>query len=262
MKQVTTDELIRRLHTQLGAEVAISVRPVPPVTTRQQRQVNSSLVTNFPDAETYTLVPDAKVTVIWPTPPDDKHLAFVRRRLVSACGIWDHQTNHVYLVPEPLAKAPTPEQVARYMPWTMKALDATGCRFVILLGSRAVWVWRPDLKPVNVNGKMHVWRERFYVLPLPLPLSSNKQESSDWDTWLAKFGRVIKEGEDRANLLWQLGSHCMKCGGPLYMYDKDGVPWCRDHAEAGLKLQSEGVKKWGTLTINATCDGLFRLGEY
>ncbi len=257
MKQVSTDELLRRLHTQLGAEVAISVRPVPPLSVRDQRHTNQSLLRNFPDAETYTYARDPKVTVIWPTVPDDKHLAFMRRRLVSGCGIWETQTNHIWLVPEAISKAPTPEQVARYMPWTMKALDSTATRFTVLLGSRSTWAWRPDLKPSQVNGKLYLWREQFYVLPLPLPMSTNKQEAQDWDIWLAKFGRIIKEGEDRTNLLWQLGSACMKCGGGVYLYDKDGVPWCQDHAEQGLKLQKEGVKKWGMLTINATCDGLF-----
>lgn len=257
IKPVTEDELIRRLHNELGTEVAISMRPVPPVSVSLQRQASAALLSMDRDAITYAWATnEPRLNVIWASVPTDNHYRLMLRRLVAACGIWENDTNHLWLVPHEMTKTPTPDEVARYLPWTMKALEATGARTTILLGSRSVWLWRPDMKPVNVNGKLFVWRDRWMVYPLLHPQNVDKRAANEWDRQLSRLGQIVRDD----NILWWLESGCMKCNQPLYMYDPDGVPWCQEHIKEGLKLQREGSEKWATLSIHAISTQLFPSG--
>lgn len=253
----TVEQLIDRLRSELGAEVAISMRDTPTVSKGQQRKVNSQLVSAFRNAIPYTLVDEALVTVVWPSVPADKDMALLRRRLIAACGIWEARTNHLWLVPEERDRAVTPDEIAAYLPWFMNGLEATGCKYTLLVGSRSVWAWRPDIKPVRVNGRLYIWRDTWLVYPIPHPMNVTKREAQEWDDMLTRLGNIIREDE----LVRQLGEHCMKCGSPVHMYDPDGVPWCRDHIQEGLRLHKEATKKWGMLTINATNGVLFPPGE-
>jgi hypothetical protein len=155
-------------------------------------------------------------------------------------------------------EAVSTEDIAAYLPWFMKGLEATGCRYTLLLGSRSVWAWRPDIKPVKANGNLYVWRDVWKVYPMPHPGYLTQREAPEWDQLLHRLGKFVREDQ---SILWQLESHCMTCGNPLYMYDPDGVPWCRDHIQEGLKLQKKGADKWATLSIHATSGVLFPPGE-
>lgn len=254
----TEKEILHRLRLELGAECAISMREVPTVSTGQQRQVNSKLVSAFRYAIQYMLVPDAQLTVVWPSVPSNSDHALVRRRLISSLGIWESRTNHLWLVPEERDRAVSPDDIAVHLPWFMKAMEVTGCKYMLLLGSRSVWAWRPDLKPVKVNGQLFVWRDTWLVYPMPHPGNLTKREMPEWEAQLSGLNRIIKEDQ---SILWRLGSSCMNCGNPLYMYDPDGVPWCKDHIQDGLKSQRKAAEKWATLSIHATSGTLFPPGE-
>lgn len=257
-RQPTQAELIDRLATQLGADVAISLRDLPVADRRIQRRANASLVSDWRNAVQYIYSEDARLNVIWPTVPSDKDFALMRRRLVAMAGIWDTHCNHLWLLPEERTRFPSPDETARYLPWFMHGLEATGVRPTLLLGSRAVWAWRPDLKPQEVNGKTFVWRDSWVVYPMLHPMNVARQDETLWEDGLARL-RALLTTDD---LLWWLGDKCIKCGSPIYMFDPDGVPWCREHIQAGLKSQREGAGKWATLTIHATSGELFQAGEY
>jgi len=242
----------------MGAEVALQLRDMPDVSKRLQRQASSALLAMDRGAVTYLWAENEPLlNVIWPSVPSDKEFALLRRRLIASCGIWENSTNHLWLVPEERSRVPSPDEIARYLPWTMKALEATGTRITILLGSRSVWVWRPDIKPMKVNGKLFAWRDMWLVYPMLHPSHVGKREAPDWEQGLTRLGRIVKDD----NLLWWLESHCMKCGNPLYMYDKDAVPWCQEHIQEGFKLQREAHEKWATLSIHATNGELFPPGK-
>lgn len=257
-RQPTQAELIDRLATQLGAEVAISMRDLDPPDKRIQRRVNASLVSTYHDAIQYIYAEYATLNVVWPTVPSNKDFAMMRRRLLSMTGVWDNQTNHLWLLPKERSKFPAPEETARYLPWFMQGLEATGVRPTILLGSRSVWAWRPDLKPKDVNGKTFLWRDSWMVYPMLHPMNVTRQDETAWEDGLARLKGLLATDD----LLWWLGDRCINCGNPLYMYDPDGVPWCRDHIQSGLKSQREGAGKWANLTIHATSGELFQAGEY
>jgi hypothetical protein len=195
--------------------------------------------------------------LVWPSVPDQTDMGIMRRRLIAGCGIWGQQVNHLWLVPESRTTAVTPEDIALYMPWFMKAMEVTGCQYMVLLGSRSVWAWRPDLKPLLVNGHLYAWRDTWLVYPLPHPGFITKREMPDWDMLVARLGNMVRED----NFSHYLGAGCMKCQSGVYMYDRDGVPYCRTHIEDGFKAQRKGKEKWGTLTINATNTQLFPTGE-
>lgn len=257
-------EAIDKLAKELGADISIHILPHREESVVARRQINAKLVNQFRghDVELYEFSPNVPVlTVIWDRPqtytsPDR---ILLRKALIEA-NIWDHSINHLWCVPEKLARPITLEDTALYRPWLLEAVQAAGARYVLLVGTRPHWQWRPDLRLNTTQGGVYVWRQRQIVCPVVEPSTMPKHELPIWRRQVAKFLQVVKDGggEDSLNQ-W-----CITCGGQTkgaYWYDPDGVPWCKDHAVDGVKAQEKGVAKWRTLTINAGQTSLLPPGD-
>lgn len=259
-RQPTEAELIGRLHREMGATVALDIRDVPSPNPLlgSRRRVNASLLRGHPDAEPYEWADKpATLTLIWPSLPKDSDRIAVRRAATANAGIWPEHVNHLWLVPHVMDRQPWPLTIAEYLPWLMEALWVTDTRWVVLLGSRPVWTWRPDLKPKDVYGKVGVWRDRWYVYPMDHPNNVDRRSADQWNYQWLQLGKLMKHD----HLVSTLNEHCISCGNPLYMYDGDGIAWCQTHTQDGLKSQRKASEQWAQLSINATQLGLLPPGD-
>ena len=244
-------EAIDRLATRLGAEVSVNLHhPGPRYSTPQERRrFTAKFYHQFPDAVAPEFaIGDPLLTVIWEQPnhPHDKGRNLLRRTLIQN-NVWDTQVNHLWCVPEPGFKATTLEQNAAYRPWLLNAMLAAGAPYVLLVGARPAWSWRPDLRLTKMQGRVGIMLQKYVVMPVNNPDIITKEQMVGWRANVERFVRIMKEGGDTHHL----SSNCVECGNALYWYDSDGVAWCKDHAEAGVKAQQKGTEKWQIASMHA-----------
>jgi hypothetical protein len=242
-------EAIDKLAKELGAEVGIHLLPVKETTIMLRRRMVANQYHNYPQSIAPSFSTDEpKLTVVWERPkePTDKERTLLRKALIEG-NVWDNNVSHVWCVPELGSKATTLTENAKYRPWLLNAVEAAGARYVLLVGSRAAWQWRPDLRLSKTEGRIGIWRQRQVIMPVANPATLPKGDMVAWRRQVARLLRVMREGGD----INELPTTCIECSGQLWWYDPDGVAWCKEHAEAGVKAQEKGVKKWQIETTAA-----------
>ena len=243
-------EAIDLIIKEFGAEVAINYRPYKITNpTQRRRKFTATFYNDFPDATPPEFsFRDPLLTVVWerPTEEHDKGRNLLRRTLMQN-NVWPTQVNHLWCVPYPDSKATTLEQNAMHRPWLLNAMAAAGSPYVLLMGARPAWTWRPDLRLSKMQGRVGIMRSRHVVMPERSPDIMTRDEAMDWRFNVERFVRIMKEGGDTHHL----PNTCVECGAGLYWYDSDGVAWCREHKESGVKAQSKGVVKWEAAMLQA-----------
>lgn len=75
---------------------------------------------------------------------------------------------------------------------------------------------------------------------------------------VSHFARAAVYGDPtQDDLMEWLGTKChglvkrIPCQGGAWWMDSDGVGWCKDHAEQGVKDQEKGVEKWKQIMMQA-----------
>lgn len=235
-------QAIAKLVAEFGAEVGVRIHGAmkTDIDVMEQRRVNMAVrkaggewldfARNF-----------CKVAVIWPTPADHGRSP-VARALISA-GIWGNNVAHFPMVMDD--QPVTVETMAYWRPYLQRAITAAGTKYLITIGPRTLWFWRPDLALRDVEGKAFIHRSRHVILPMADPVNLDKYEVAEWRTKFANMCKVIRDNQD----IDALDTQCVKrgCSAGVYYYDPDGVAWCKEHVMEGAKAQAKGVKKWGLL---------------
>lgn len=257
-KPPSLGENISRLSQLLGADVAVNQLPVQPWTSVGRRRINAKLYNQFLQGNDrgdsmYDFSESAPlISIVWDRPNTitDASRRLMRRTLVEA-HVWEPVVSHLWCCPVP-GKAATTTELATFRPWLLEGVQAAGARHVLLVGSRALWMWRPELRLSTTQYGQYLWRQRQVVMPVLDPAGCTKAEFVVWQQAVVKFARAAKADED---YLVQGGCHAMvnkvTCVEAPYWYDSDGVGWCRGHAEDGVKAQEKGVEKWRQLTTQA-----------
>lgn len=103
-------------------------------------------------------------------------------------------------------------------------------RYVLLVGGTSLSAFRGDLKVSSSRGKVYVWMDRYIVMPIYHPASILRKHSeiirSQTLDDLERWKNIVNE-----EVPWSmcLDTLCIKCGGWMSYYDRDGVPYCTEH---------------------------------
>ena len=255
-KALTHAESVRRLIREFGADINVRIQPISSdkSSIHDRRKINASLISKFKDRDVtpYEWASDkAQLTVVWDYVQPETNPSRVRlTRLLAECRLSSPHVAHLWCVPEALGKPPLAQELAMYREWLIKGLYASGSKYVLLVGARPMWVWRPELRMTEVHGRFYIWKQAFVIMPISNPLSvlANRFEYIKWVENVRQFVAAILTDTDTEHL----SSVCIKCDKTVYWYDGDGVPWCREHFEKADKDQSKGVRKWQEQTLEAT----------
>lgn len=236
------------LFDKLGAEVAITLKPYYPVThtalVRRRVQVEGEYMDM---GVSESLLPEwAKIgkkdqrsiiTIVWdkPVPYKAGHRKWLMRSILGA-GLYEDQVTHMWAVPEALDSPPLASHFLKYREVTIRALEAADTRYVMLVGTGPLSIWRPDLKLKEVQGHSGVMEKRWVVWPMPNPVTVLREPmlQGAWRQDLYKFLDMVRENET-----FHLMTKCVmtSCTNGVLMYDKDGIGHCREHWR-------KRVKKW------------------
>lgn len=251
---LTHAESVRRLIREFGADIQVRISPPKSedYTAMKRRNAQKAVYKMFPEKDIYGFDFSEGglpwVTVLWDyAQPYDSPSRTSMRRSLAEFGVWEPRVSHLWCVPEALGRPPLAQDLATYRPFLLNALSAAGSKYVILVGTRPMWMWRPEMKLKMVQGKMFVWRSRYMVYPVANPLAMQKHEYRSWRNQIEKFCYYVMNDMDTE----AVSADCIDCGERVYWYDADGVPWCREHYEAGEALERKGVREWQTQVINA-----------
>lgn len=188
----------------------------------------------------------SRVCLVWdrPSPPSAGHRVLLRQ-MMSGCGVHPDETSHIWCWPFAQAQPPLETQTAQYLPATLKAIEASGARTVVLVGGIAVHLWRHELQMQQVVGKSAVWGNRWWVFPVlnPIVPLTDQVLMADYRQTIRNLCDMIDEdrGED-----W-MGIMCVEKGctedpataSGVWCYDPDGVPWCRTHYPQGMSRRAK-----------------------
>lgn len=263
---ITIQQGIDRLVKEFGAEIAVTINPhvfwTAEQLARPRRRINANMLNvhrgvEIQPYEFSELSPS--FTVVWERPIGNSHPARVMvRKTLAEGGVWDTHVSHLWCVPDidKTARQITNDDTALYRPWLLEGLQAAGARHVLLVGSRALWQWRSELRLSMTQGRVFVWQSRHCIMPVEVPDKVDRGEYPEWRRMVLRFCNVPVD-----NISHHLGTTCLKCDQGVYWYDTDGVPWCRDHAEEGVVGQEKGREKWQTATMFAGQRSLLPDGE-
>lgn len=111
-----------------------------------------------------------------------------------------------------------------------RAMDAANSPSVLMLGKGAMQAWRPNLTVEAVDGMVCVWRDQWEVAVVEHPAAAvheGKAAILEWQRKIARAVRMLHAGD----VLDGMGGRCVmkKCNEPVFAWDQDAVPWCRDH---------------------------------
>lgn len=241
---------------EMGAEMSVYIAdfPDPPPSPLEiSRARLKSTATTYNVESTGSPVPyewaiersghvPSQVCFVWdrPTPYAAGHRTLLRKLLQSA-GIHPEETSHVWAYPHALTSPPLPTQVALYHDATLSAITASCTRYVVLLGNVPISLWRKELHLSQVVGKFAVWKRRWFVYPLANPIQAlvDPTMMSEYRSSIYHLVQTIVADDGMENLAYM----CVEKGcvedatwpSGVYVYDTDGVPWCRAHFRDGLK---------------------------
>lgn len=154
-------------------------------------------------------------------------------------------------------RAPKDEEQAACRGNLMLQLEASGARCVLLAGSRALNVFRPDLQVTHVSGYVFVWHLAWgdvMVMPVVHPAAVLRAKghggvADQFYTAVGLFGQLVEDAEGWTEgsgewLDW-LDDRCVRCGRYLHHIDPDGVGYCDEHWGRYEWSWKRAREKWG-----------------
>lgn len=256
-----------QLFDDLGAEVAIVLRPYTPMPLNRLRvkrlQVEEELLDMgvsepwLPEwAKRHGQDQRSVLTCVWdkPVPFKAGHRKWLMRSLLGA-GVYEDQVSHVWAVPESLDTTPLPSQFLKYREMTLRAIEATDTRYVMLIGLGPLHIWRPALKMKDIQGYSGVMERRWVVYPMTNPITVLREPmlQGQWRQDLYNLSDMI-----RGNLEFNLMKKCAgKCDDNAMMYDPDGIGWCQKHWKKGIRLAETRGSKMRTTSRRMNEDQLW-----
>lgn len=195
----------------------------------------------------------ADVCVVWDRPVQRiaRH-RIALRSWMSAAGIYDDRVAHVYAYPVSVQEPPTVDQVERFRSTTMRAVEVVGANYVLLVGGISAGLWRRELKLRQMEGKLGIWEDKYLVwcVQNPIQCIADPHLIGPIRSEVVRFCQAVREG-------WGLGeleTACTEdgCSDTVWMWDRDGLPWCRRHQDEAMKARDrmrKGVRTWQNRTM-------------
>jgi len=141
-------------------------------------------------------------------------------------------TNTVQCWPREKGRTRTPmlAEIAACRDHVMNVRNIAQQRFIVLCGATALSLFRSDLKITKVRGKLYLWDETYWVLPIFHPAAAlrNVGMKKPLQEDLFRLSGLLK-GEIS---VWESLDHrCVRCDIPVHnmQRDRDAVPYCPDH---------------------------------
>lgn len=252
---MVNDAIVKLIDT-LGADININIKRHPSRSMKQLVKMRTLAEVEIEEAielsglaiddsygEEWVPSGPAQVTVLWDryTPWSGGHRQFLRRCLMGA-GVHDDQVAHLWAWPFAQLHPPLDSQVAFMRPLIMKALAASGSRYVLVVGAVASRMWRSELKISQVAGNTFVWDRQYVIMPVinPITVMRDPMLQGGWRETIYKFAEIVVNQQELDRMM----TRCVepKCGVDVMMYDGDGVGWCKKHAGVGAsrKITASG----------------------
>lgn len=130
----------------------------------------------------------------------------------------------------------------------MKQLEAADVRYVLLVGAKASLEWRTDLNVTELEGHMGILQSRWLVAPVReagAVLRIDHGRGAESELWRKAVYQLVEAATDDRGIN-VLGYGCMMkgCIEPMFAYDIDGLPWCRNHHAKGMKGAEASRRRW------------------
>jgi len=252
---------------KLGADMQIKVRPLPtysPTDLKRLRKVNTlahmKLVHDgyegAPPEWAKNNLP-SRVVVVWdrPTRWGAPHRAFLRRLLLGA-GLYDDYVTHLWAWPYDQRDQPLESQVLSNRQLIMDTLEAANGRYVLLLGGAVMRLWRRDLTIKQVAGSSGVWDNRWIVFPMVNPYQVMREPmlQGEWRMMMYEFIDLVLNNDDG-----RLMRQCVtpECSDGVFVYDPDGIGWCKRHSEGGMRKRGNSVSYQNKKLNKMQQEGMF-----
>lgn len=173
--------------------------------------------------------------------PNDRARSILRQTM-SLAGIPDSTVRHLAAYPLPLQVSPLRNQIEEWRSNTLERLVELGVKYVLLVGKPVGELWRPELKLEQVEGKWGVMEGQWCVQVIKNPIAAviDPTLQSAWRQDVMGFC----EGVTRDYGISELGDVCTdaKCLAGVWVYDPDGLGWCRVHGDEGMKKRENARK--------------------
>lgn len=188
----------------------------------------------------------SRLCCVWdrPSPPSAGHRVMLRH-LLSGLGLHPDETSHIWAHPFAGPQPPLEAQTAAYLPATLQAIEASGCKYVMLIGGVATHLWRHELQMQQVVNHAAVWKNRWWVYPVLSPIVPLTDQTLmvEYRTTMRNLVDMIDEDRAEENM----GIYCVEKGciedhatmSGVWSYDPDGVPWCRTHYPQGMSRRAK-----------------------
>lgn len=229
-------QAVESLVAELGAQVQVNLRPFSALTSKEltiaRARVNARVGVEFEFSDE-----SSNLAVVWdrPTPYRDRARVLLRG-LLQVGGFDDSGVSHLWAVPVGLGnRAPTLQETRDYSPTLREAIAATGSKYVLIVGKSATSSWRERLDFGWVTNHMYVMDSRWFVYPVfsPVAVMMDPMLNHEWRMGIQQFCELVHMDSG----LDALADRCSKkgCKNDLFMFDPDGVGWCVEHAEEGMR---------------------------
>lgn len=248
---MSAEDTIEQLMSKLGADIIVKLKPHLSLTSQElaakrlavcKQLLKTNAEVELPGWPMYKGVhQSAKVVVVWdrPVPWAAPHRRLLRNTL-QAAGIHDDQVGHVWAWPFVQRDQPVESQVLSYLPITDNTIDAMNARYVLLVGALPTRLWRKEPKLNLLLGHSGVWKGRWIVYPTLNPYSIMRDPAltGEWRMQLFDLIDMINNGEE-----FRLNTRCITkdCTEGVFMYDPDGIGWCKRHHQAGMRKRDNKV---------------------
>ncbi len=251
------EQVIDQVGDVLHANLAISMSPPPRVghpvmrgklkvaVARQaakEARVDSVVPYEYPESAT------PRVCVLWdrPVAKSARHRVALRSWMLRA-GVEPGEVGHIWAYPLVSNVPPLPAQIAEYRDLTLRALELCGCEYVMLVGGMSVGMWRGDVQMQQVTGKWGVWNcgdVGFMVWPTLNPVQAVADPGMIGEIRDCVVRMCVAVNE-HAELDEVLGEGCRSkgCKNSSWVFDGEGLGWCKLHCDDALKKRSGFVMK-------------------
>lgn len=196
------------------------------------------------------------ITVLWdrPSPPHAQWRVALRSWMARA-GVSNVQVAHVWCYPCASTSPPLQAQVDRYYATTLRAVELTGAQYVLLCGGTSCAMWRSELKVKQVlgsrvgwgvwegNGGRFVWGSLSPVQCLADPELTGIVRGGI----VEMCTQTLENGGGRSGreevMGRMVGARCTEdeCEERGWTMDRDGLGWCRRHADEGVKKRDAAM---------------------
>lgn len=230
---------VKRLVVEMGAEVVFSMRPHEELSKLERVKlrgvdVDGALQAEWPER----LTAASQVAVVWDTP---EHAATGSASWRMMCFALKHaglaNVSHTWLVPQMLRddgvpRAPKADELAEWRDHWLASMAAADTRYALLVGGVVGNVWRADVPYADLLGRWGALADRWWCQMIPHPgmVARGLVTMKDFRSEVAGFADRVLAGDERASSWLRTGCTEGGCGEKWFAWDRDGLPWCEEHA--------------------------------